>query len=135
MRRLLLTVAVTTALTTAVLGAAAKTIEGSGGNDCVFSRTIDNWTALDDRNLIIWAPRRHAYLVELSFPLHSLRYTVDVGIVDRNHDGRICGFGTDRVFVPGNPTFPEDSTILSMTRLNDDLLRALGERYEVDLKR
>lgn len=102
-------------------------------NSCIFSSTVNNWRALDSRNLVVWAPnRKDAYHVTLSFPLHDLRTQESVAFVDRNGDGRLCGFGMDQIVTP-NGNFTERSTIQGMERLDDAGLAALAEQYKVKL--
>ncbi|MET0657435.1 MAG: DUF6491 family protein, partial [Steroidobacteraceae bacterium] len=88
------------------------------GNACTWFRTIDDWRRLDDRNLIVWASRHEVYRVELTMPLMDLNTADAIGFIDRNHDGRLCGFGMDEIVVPHSPVF-NTSTIASMTRLDD----------------
>lgn len=102
-------------------------------NQCVFSRTVNDWRALDSRNMVIWTPgRKDAYLVTLSFPLHNLRSEENVAIVDSNGDGRLCGFGMDQV-VTASGAFTERATITGMEHLDEAGLAALSEQYKVKL--
>lgn len=102
-------------------------------NACVFSRGVHDWRALDSRNLVIWAPnRKDAYHVTLGFPLHDLRTEESVAFLDRNGDGRLCGFGMDQIITP-NGVFTERSTITGMERLDEAGLAALSEQYKVKL--
>ena len=67
------------AVAAAGIGLAAPSVQAStnsasraGKNECVFTRSIYDFKALDRNNLVIWAPSRSkAYLVELSMPLPS----------------------------------------------------------------
>lgn len=102
-------------------------------NDCVFAGTVHDWRALDSRNLVIWAPgRRTAYHVQLGMPIHDLKSEESLVTVDRNGDGRLCGFGMDQV-ISTHGAFRQSSTILGMTRLDEAGLAALGEQYKVNL--
>ena len=104
-------------------------------NACVFSGTISDWRALDDRNLVIWAPsRRNAYHVTLGFPLTNLKSEEDLLIIDNNGDGRLCGYGMDQIVISGG-AFAEKSTITGMTRLDESGLVALGEQFKMQLIR
>ena len=125
------------ALMTVAGAAQAKPATGdnSDGNACVFIRSVSDYRVLDASNLIVWAPnRRHAYLVELSMPLHSARSAFELALVDRNRDGRLCGFGMDRIAVYDS-VFPQSSTVVGMTRLDEAQLAALGEQYKMRLTR
>jgi hypothetical protein len=104
-------------------------------NACVVTRTIHDFKALDRNKLVIWAPsRRNAYLIELSMPLPELKFAHRLAIVDRNHDGRLCGFGMDRIIV-ADSSLRTPSTILGMTRLDDESLAQLEAQYDVRLTR
>jgi hypothetical protein len=114
----------------------ASTNESRADKDaCLFVRSIHDFRALDRTNLIIWAPgRRDAYLVELGFPLPELKFAHRLAVVDRNHDGMLCGFGMDRIVVPD--TFGNTpATVRSMTRLDDAGLAELETKYNVRLTR
>src|SRR5690606_11443328 len=105
------------------------------GNDCVFISSIGQYRALDDDKIVIWAPgRRNAYLVELTMPLFGLEGSWKMATIDRDRDGRLCGFGMDKIAVRGIGR-PESATIRSMTRLDDAGLAALEEKYQVSLTR
>lgn len=107
----------------------------AGKNECVFTRSIYDFKALDRRNLVIWAPSRSkAYLVELGMPLPELKFASRLALVDRNHDGMLCGYGMDRIVV-ADSSFAQPSTIMGMTRLDADGLAQLEEKYDVRLTR
>ncbi len=104
-------------------------------NACVFFSTLYDWKALDTRHLVIWAPgSNHPYLVTTSFPLTQLQYAERLGFVDGNNDGRLCGFGMDKIVVP-DAAFTEQATIASMSQLDDAGLAALSAQYHVKLQR
>ena len=121
-------------------GAHAATANGASrksDNDCVFSNTINDFKVLDRNKMVIWAPTRSkAYLVELSMPLPELKFANRIAIVDRNHDGMVCGFGMDRIIVAdSSAAFRTPSTILGMRRLDDAELAQLEQQYDVRLTR
>lgn len=110
-----------------------KPVQKADDNSCIFSRTVNNWRALDSRNLVIWAPnRKDAYHVTLGFPLNDLKGVEDIAVIDRDGDGRLCGYGRDEIATKGGP-LPEHSTVTGMTRLDEAGLIALGEQYKVKL--
>ena len=78
---------------------ASATSTRASKNDCVWTRSINDFTALDRNKVVIWGPGRRAYLVELSMPLPELKFANRLAFVDRNHDGMLCGFGMDRIVV------------------------------------
>jgi hypothetical protein len=97
-------------------------------NACTWSSSIDDWRRLDDRTLIVWASRDNAYLVELSMPLFDLGSTESLAIEDHNHDGRVCGFGMDRVIIP-HSGYPQSAIISSMKRLDEAGMQQLAQQY------
>ena len=125
------------ALLASVAGAAqasSTTSAKDNGNACIFISTIGQYRALDDRNVVIWAPgRRDAYLVELAMPLFSLRSSFELATIDHDRDGRLCGFGMDRIGVRDFDR-PETSTIARMTRLDEAGMTALEQKYDVKLR-
>ena len=106
------------------------------GSDCVFFRTLYDWQALDDSNLVIWAPgRRDAYQVQLSAPLFGINSEWRVAFVDADHDGRLCGFSTDKIAIGDRSSFPQQSTISAMKKLDAAGLAKLEEKYKTKLTR
>jgi hypothetical protein len=110
----------------------------TGKNDCVFARTINDFKVLDRNKMVIWAPTRSkAYLVELSMPLPELKFANRIAVVDRNHDGMLCGYGMDRIIVADSTAagFRTPATIMGMKRLDDAELAQLEQQYDVRLTR
>jgi hypothetical protein len=117
--------------------ASTDTSSHAGKNECVFARTISDFKVLDRNKMVIWAPSRNkAYLVELSMPMPELKFANTIAVVDRNHDGMLCGYGMDRIVaVDSGPGFRTPSTVLGMTRLDDAALAQLEQQYDVRLTR
>ena len=117
--------------------ASTDTSSHAGKNECVFTRTINDFKVLDRNKMIIWAPTRsRAYLVELAMPMPELKFANTIAFVDRNHDGMLCGYGMDRVVaVDSSPGFRTPSTVLGMKRLSDADLAQLEQQYDVRLTR
>jgi hypothetical protein len=110
----------------------------TGNNDCVFARTISDFKVLDRNKMVIWAPSRSkAYLVELSMPVPELKFANRIAVVDRNHDGMLCGYGMDRIVVADSSAagFRTPATIMGMKRLDDAGLAQLEQQYDVRLTR
>jgi len=106
----------------------------SSGNDCIRINSVGNYRVLDRNALVIWAPgRRDAYLVELSMPLFALQSSYTLAMIDRDLDGRLCGYGFDRIGVR-DFGHPESSTINRMTRLDDAHLVQIEQQYNVKLR-
>jgi hypothetical protein len=116
-------------------GAAADKPAAASSNECVFVRSIQDFKPLDRNHLVIWSPgRRNAYLVKLAGSTSDLRFAHSLAVIDRNRDGRLCGYGMDRIVV-ADLSFPHSATVLGMTRLNEERIAALEEQYDVRLTR
>jgi hypothetical protein len=116
-------------------GATTDRSAAAGRDACIFSRSVQDFRALDRNKLVVWAPgRRNAYLVELSMPLFDLKFAHEIALVDRNRDGQLCSYGMDRVIV-GNGLSREPATISGVTRLDDARLAQLENQYGVKLTR
>ena len=63
------------------------------GSDCIWIRTIRDYTALDDKNLLIWASANRPYFVRLFSRAWVLRSSFQLGTVSR--DDRLCPYGGD----------------------------------------
>jgi hypothetical protein len=96
------------------------------GTDCFTVSLARDYRYLDDANLIVFAPARQPYHLELSQTCFNLRGEISIGL--RSRTGRMCGFAGDAVLVGG--AFPERCSVLSVRRLDDDQLRALVARFE-----
>jgi hypothetical protein len=118
-----------------VAGCAAAATSGDTGDraaavretDCVRTSQITDWEALDDRNLIVYASRR-PYHVELAQTCFGLDFETMIGLYDRRGDGRICGFGFDRVIV--DRAIPEGCSIAAVDELTDEQAEDLKRRAE-----
>lgn len=126
----------TTLMTWAALATETKSMPPSrlkeDSSACTWFSSIDDWQRLDDRNLIVWVSRKQAYHIQLSMPLFGLSSAISIAFIDHDRDGRLCGFAMDQVVVPHAPIY-ESSTILAMTKLDDDDIRQLAERYKIKL--
>jgi hypothetical protein len=104
-------------------------------DQCVFFSSVYDWQALDDTNMVIWAPSRTtAYHLELSMPLPGLKFAHTVGFIDGTRDGQLCSFGFDAVTM-GEDSIPQKSTIRSLTRLDAAGITQLEEKYKTKLAR
>ena len=63
------------------------------GSDCISIRLIRDYTALDDKNLLIWASAKRPYFVSLFSPACGLRSSFQLGTVSR--DDQLCPYGGD----------------------------------------
>lgn len=95
--------------------------------DCIYARSVYDWKALDDRNLVVWAPsRRKPYHLELDRRCSGLRFADSLAFNDRN-DGRICAYGGDSIVIPGS--FPERCSIAAIHPLEPQQLEHLLLRF------
>ncbi|HUQ52462.1 MAG TPA: DUF6491 family protein [Gammaproteobacteria bacterium] len=96
--------------------------------DCLRTSLIRDWDALDERNLIVYESGRRPYHVELTQSCFGLDFSEMLGFYDRRGDGRICGYGLDRVIV--ERAIPESCSVAAVDELTDEQAVALKERAE-----
>jgi hypothetical protein len=94
----------------------AKSTPSTSREECLFRAVVDDWTAINDEQLIIYASGRQPYLAKLAFPTPDLKFDYRIGIVDGDGNGRICGYGRDAV-VFQDGTIPGGVRILSLQKL------------------
>ncbi len=104
------------------------TVTTTIATDCFRTSLARDFRYLDDRNLIVFAPRGVPYHVQLMGPCFGLRRQIAIGISSRSD--RICGFAGDAILVDG--PMIERCPVLGVTRLDDEGLRALIEQFEPD---
>ncbi len=93
-------------------------------NQCIFFRTLYDWKALNNTNLIVWAPsRKHPYHLTLDRPCFGLKFAHSIGFTSR--DSRLCGYGGDSVLVESGGGMPDRCPIGSITKLTEESLKAL----------
>ena len=107
-------------------------LERSGGEpaDCILSRSVRDYTGLDERNLILYGPGSRAYHVVLATPSFNLDGEWSIGVLDgggAGGDGRICPFGGDRIIVDG--PLVEQLSIRSIESIDDAGVEALKVRF------
>jgi hypothetical protein len=95
--------------------------------DCIFTRTIDGWTVLDDQSLIVYAPTHSTpYLVKLWRPEFDLKWANTLGFVDRDNNGMICDGGPDSILLRDfGRGFSNRVPVNSVQRLNQDQAKEL----------
>ena len=116
-------------------GCAAAATSDDGGDraaavrdaDCMRPSQITDWTALDDRSLIVYEDRR-PYHVELARTCAGLDFATLIAFYDRPDDERICGYGKDRVVV--DRLIPESCGIAAVDELTDEQAADLKRRAE-----
>ena len=97
-------------------------------NDCVRTSLVSDWDSLDERNLIVYESGRRPYHVELTSACFGLDFSTMVAFYDRGNDGRICGYGLDRVIV--DRTIPESCSVAAVDELTDEQAEELKQRAE-----
>jgi len=98
------------------LTGAAAVPSPPGKEDCVFFRTMRDWSAVDRERLILYGMGKQTYLATLSFPSTELPFDYLVGFQDRDNDGRICG-GFDSIITRDG--IPNRITIASVKRIDE----------------
>ncbi len=89
---------------------------------------VSDFRALDNRNLVLYAPsRRQAYHVELVPACHGLRFADRIAL--RGRQGRIGGFAGDAVLIERGGS-PERCPISSVRRLDEAGLEELLIRHD-----
>lgn len=63
------------------------------GSDCIWIRSIRDYTPLDDKTLLIWGGTRKPYYVRLVFPARDMSSAIGIGVDSR--DDRLCPYGGD----------------------------------------
>jgi len=105
---------------------APKRIEMSRTSDCVFQSTIQDFDALDDRYVVLYASgRRKAYLAEISGGCFDVKGQTTLASVDGDRNGQICGFGRDSIAYR-RLGMVEDCRIIAMEQLSDERRLELG---------
>ena len=81
--------------------ASAPTAALPGTPGCFWLKSFNDWTVLNDSELIVHAPlTQDAYLVKLFQPVFGLNYYFNLGFVDVMQNGYICGPSRDYLAVP-----------------------------------
>jgi Family of unknown function (DUF6491) len=92
----------------------------SSAEECMFSTFVDDWAPVDDYTFILYGPGRHeAYLGRLAFPAIDMKFSLRMGVVDDDRNGRICGQSMDSVtFI--DPVIPGKIFIRSLKRITEE---------------
>jgi hypothetical protein len=105
---------------------AASVPNDKAREECIFSLTVRDWSALDGERLIIYGiSRKEPYLVKLSFPSNDLSFAFAIGVYDGDRNGRICGFGSDAILIPRG--VPDRITINSVQRITVEEAKRLTD--------
>jgi len=95
------------------------------GSDCIWIRTIRDYTPLSNESLLIHASGKRSYYVRLSMPGFGLKSSFQ--LATRSRDDRLCPYGGDSIifdrFAGG------EARIHSISRLTPDQVEMLQIRY------
>jgi hypothetical protein len=116
-------------------GALADDAKKTPRDECVFFSTTYDWRALNDLNMVLWAPNKHtAYHVGLTQPVAGLRFANALAFIDGNGDRLFCSYGGDAI-ATDKIGVAEKSSIHFIKRLDAEGIAKLEEKYKVDLNR
>lgn len=90
--------------------------------DCIIIRTINDFDALDENDLVIYGPGDTAYHVVLTSPSNQIESEIAIGVKD-DGDGRLCPYGLDSIIVEG--ALLEEIRIRSIESLDEGELEIL----------
>ena len=100
MQSRLLCLIVTAVALSALAACASHPPPGKPG--CFWSRNVQDWTVLNNQELIVQTSlQQDAYLVRLFQPVSDLRLYQDLGFEDVGRTGRICSNSYDYLIVRG----------------------------------
>jgi hypothetical protein len=103
-----------------------RRIQMSRTSDCVFQRNVEDFEAIDDRYVVLYASgRRKAYLAEIAGACFDIRNRNTLAAVDGDRNGQICGFGRDSLAYQ-NLGMVENCRILGLEDLSDERRIELG---------
>lgn len=98
-----------------------------GTSACFFARQALDFEALDDRNLVVFAPSKdNAYHVQISPPAMDLRFANGVAFASRNT--QICGYAGDDLLLV-NGASQRRYSVIGVYRLDAAALDALRARF------
>jgi len=105
----------------------------TGSAACFFRRLVASFHALDDSNLIVFAPgRSDAYHVRIEPPASAMAAATALAFTSRSN--RVCGAEDDAVFFEDSRRAPRYS-IIAVSRLSESTLTELIElAYELELE-
>jgi hypothetical protein len=79
---------------------AVKQIPLLGKPGCFYLRSFNDWTVLDESNLLVHASlEKNGYQVKLFQSVSGLKFHVALGFEDVEHTGRICDASRDYLLV------------------------------------
>jgi hypothetical protein len=98
------------------------------GSDCIWLRTVRDYTTLDDRNLLIRGSGNRSYLVTLQHRSFDLKSSMGLSFASR--DDQLCPYGGDAIVFEG--LSKESVRIRSISRVSreqaDELMVRFGKK-------
>ena len=95
------------------------------GSDCIWIRTIRDYTPLSRDSLLINASGKRSYFVRLLTPNFGLKSSFQLGT--RSRDDQLCPYGGDSIIFDSMPG--GEARIQSITRVTPDQVEDLLIRY------
>ncbi len=95
------------------------------GSDCIWIRTIRDYTSLSRDSLLIHASAKRSYFVRLTTPDFGLKSSFQLGTKSR--DDRLCPYGGDSIVF--DSFSGSEARIRSISRLTPDQVEELLIRY------
>lgn len=95
------TLAASPALPAASRHAHSRGVHAAG---CIPIESLEAWQPIDDHSLLIWPPNATgAYLLTLRHPIHGLRESKHIAVLDSGTKGFICAGGRDGIVMHDEP--------------------------------
>jgi hypothetical protein len=105
-------------------------VKRTGGKPgCFYAREASDFEALDDSNLIVYAPTKsRAYHVQISPPSSDLRFAQ--GVVFDARSGRICGRGGETVSFGRRSGSARRHSVMNVWHLEPEQVEQLKDLYK-----
>ena len=102
---------------------------------CLKLQYLKLWQILDKRHVIAWLEmEQNGYLITLSGDIPDVDSN-DIRFVDFDGNGKLCGYGGDRIAEPKYGYNQIPATVASVHKLDDEELAALSQKYHTNLSR
>ncbi|MEQ9563445.1 MAG: DUF6491 family protein [Woeseiaceae bacterium] len=95
------------------------------GSDCIWLRTVRDYTTLDDQNLLIRGAGKRDYLVTLMHRSFGLKSSIGLGFSSR--DDQLCPYGGDALVFDGLNR--EEVGIRSISKVSPEQAEELLVRF------
>ena len=95
------------------------------GSDCIWVRSIRDYTPLDDRTLLIWGGANRPYYVRLVQSTREMGSAISMGVQSR--DDSLCPYGGDALVFGNFDPYP--ARVRSVSRITTEQAEQLLVRY------